>query len=211
VSSPATGSRGRPDFPRDRGAAWHAAVTVTTHVLADVARAYLAAVMLAAAALKWTHIQDFQQTLTGIGLTEASAARTRSIVPALEAACAIALLLTPQGGAIATLLLLVVFSSTAAIVHLRGLRIGCSCFGSGARSYLGPRTIARNAALGLAGLAVLVWLPGTSLPTLPAGLIGLQLAASSWLVVTSIDVATLSREDLRQVVRRRLAAGDDLP
>ena len=88
--------------------------------------------------------------LSALGVPGAAVAAT--VLPAVELATAIAVLLRPSVGALVAVALLTVFTGFVAVAVARGATVSCGCFGSLSRSPLSWTTVGRN--LGLVGIAL---------------------------------------------------------
>jgi hypothetical protein len=85
-------------------------------------------------------------------------------VPAVELVVAATLLVRPDFGGVAALVLLAVFTGVVFRALVAGVDTGCGCFGSASGDSVGPRDLVRNALL--AALAVVA--TGTSHPVRPS-------------------------------------------
>lgn len=118
----------------------------------------LAVVLAFAAGAK---LADRQATAAGfeaLGLRHAD--RLSIQVPTVELSTAVLLLVAPVGGALVALLLLIGFS----VFLVRRLRAGstapCRCFGGVRTRAISWRDVARNVALAVVAVAVVVFPPG---------------------------------------------------
>ena len=182
-----------------------------------VARCALAAVFLAAAALKLAQPQRFRRALADLGAPSRFIGFLSWAVPALEAGLAVVLLIdaTAPGAAVAAMAVLATFSVVTGRALRRGERIDCGCFSS-ASSPISQATLMRNA--GVIALAVPVAVAGSGEPL---GSIDLPLAAG---FMTAVVIAPLvvygavtlgqRRRSLRQTrsiqagLARALASGE---
>ncbi|HEU4656941.1 MAG TPA: MauE/DoxX family redox-associated membrane protein [Capillimicrobium sp.] len=124
-----------------------------------VARLALAAVFAAAAAGKLTDRHGARQAARELGVPSALAGTVALALPAVELGVAAALLSGRAAAAAAAVaaLLLLAFTAALAVALARGRRVACHCFGElSSRAPAGPRTLARNAALLAAALAVAI-------------------------------------------------------
>jgi hypothetical protein len=134
----------------------------------------LSAVLLIAATEKSLSSDEFLAALRFSHLPPGMIGPIGVVVPALELAAAVGLLLAPASwlplAFLATALTFGAFTVWLISVRARRLRVRCGCFGLRG-GYVGPRTIGRNLVLlglALAGLVLagqtLSALPGPSLP-----------------------------------------------
>lgn len=111
----------------------------------------LAAVLAWAGRAKLRAPAETASSFRGLGLPAArSLAR---VVPAIEMGTAVALLTVPRVAGWAALVLLVAFSFVLTRAILRGLDVGCACFGASRSEPVSTLTLVRNGLL--AALAVL--------------------------------------------------------
>ena len=124
-------------------------------------RLLLAAVFVTAAAAKLRDMAGFRASLGAFGVPGALAGPLSAAVPAAEAAAVV--LLLPAGwaraGAVLAAVLLGVFTAAVVLNLARGRAPECRCFG-GAAAPIGTATLARNAALLAAAIAILTIGPG---------------------------------------------------
>lgn len=153
-------------------------------VLVLLARLGLAVVFGVAAFAKLSDRHSFGETLRRFHVPRGPVATWA--VPVAELAV-VGLLLAPSSvrfGAAAALVLLVIFTATVVATLRRGEQPDCGCFGAASRAPIGPGTLARNAALAVFG--VLVLLEGSGAPprgsTLWIVLLAVLVAAQGWLV-----------------------------
>lgn len=107
------------------------------------------------------------------------------VVPVVELAVAVALLVAPAWAAIAALALLAGFTTFLVLGIKRGVTVPCNCFGSTSRAPLSGRDLARNAALEAA--AVVSLFAGD--PTLPGPGAVLLVVAATIAVVAALRAA----------------------
>lgn len=125
-------------------------------------RFILAGVFLAAGFAKLLSSEEFALAVQNYDLVPPKAAAlVARLLPPLEVACAVLLLLglgiRPVSAVLA--LLLVVFSSAVAINLARGREIDCGCFGASTERRLSGWTVVRNFALAAAAVVVAVESP----------------------------------------------------
>jgi thiol-disulfide isomerase/thioredoxin len=123
-----------------------------------LARLPLVMVFGAAGALKYRDQSTFSETLLDFGAPGFLAKPLTRVLPGLEIATALLLLVGDpfRAGSIAALLLLLVFTLAVTINLIRGKRPNCRCFGQVSSKPIGWTTIARN--LVLSALAVACFL-----------------------------------------------------
>jgi thiol-disulfide isomerase/thioredoxin/uncharacterized membrane protein YphA (DoxX/SURF4 family) len=126
-------------------------------VILMLARLVLAGVLLVAAVAKLADRRESRRAMAAFGLPARLAGPAAILVPAAEAAVAVALIVPAwaRWGAVAALALLGAFTAGIALNLARGRAPDCHCFGRLAGGPVGGSTVARNAALAvLAGLVV---------------------------------------------------------
>lgn len=121
-----------------------------------VSRILLAVVLAGACIGKFQDLEDSRQMMIDFGLPFAVAQPLRVVVPVLEMAVAVALLIPPLSwwAAWAALGLLGAFTVAIATNMLLGRRPDCNCFGPLLTATIGWRSLTRNAIL--MGLAVVI-------------------------------------------------------
>lgn len=132
-----------------------------------VLRVVLAAVFVTAAVGKLLDRSGSRFALRGFGVPPGVAAVASEVLPVVELAIAVALLLRPtaQWGAIAAVVLLITFVGGIANVLAHGWNTACHCFGIFHSEPAGPRALARNGVLlAVAAIAAGVG-PGPSIST----------------------------------------------
>lgn len=132
--------------------------------LSYLAALVLAAVFITAAIAKWRDLPATARAFRALGVPRPwTSAR---LVPGVEAALAVGLVVTPAGAAGVALALLVSFT-VFLVGRLRaGVHAPCSCFGGWGTGTLGPADVLRNGWLLLAGVVAL----GGSRPEVPTPL-----------------------------------------
>lgn len=160
---------------------------MATAVLA--ARVVLAGIFVAAGVGKLLDLPGSRRALVGFGLSESMAGPAGTLLPVIEIATALALLVRPSatGGAAVALLLLALFIAGIANALSRGEAPDCHCFGRIHSAPASGKEIARNVVLGAVSLFVLVKGPG---PTLN-GWLSARGAAEAAAVILGIATLTL--------------------
>jgi|CXWL01.1.fsa_nt_gi uncharacterized membrane protein YphA (DoxX/SURF4 family) len=135
-------------------------------------RLLLALVFVAAGVGKLRDRRGFSRTLVAFGAPRAVVALGTTLIPLMELVVGLSLLPAAYArwGAIASVMLLAVFTSATSLAVFQGRSPDCACFGSSAAEPIGPATLVRNGAL--VALALFVLLAG------PGG--GLTSTASAW-------------------------------
>ena len=147
------------------------------------ARLLLGLVFLVAAIGKLRDRAGFRRSVVAFGSPAAIADAASILIPIAEIVVAILIIRAPSAwlGAIASLVLLAIFTAAIAINLARGRTPECSCFGSAAPEPIGPATLVRNLVLAALALFVVIAGEGTSLSGLP-----------SWWAAASDDVRFLT-------------------
>lgn len=116
-----------------------------------------------AAAAKVLDRDGARQAVTGFGVPRPLVRPVAAVLPVAEAAVAVALVDARSAvpGAVAALVLLVMFIAGIAIALARGKQPDCRCFGALHSAAVGRKTIARDAALAAAAAVVAIDGPGT--------------------------------------------------
>lgn len=193
-----------------------------------LARLVLSAVFAVAGLAKLFDRIGTRQTLVDFGVPERLAPPLAVLLPLAELCVSAALLplISAWGGAVAALVLLVVFTFTLAISLLRGRTPECHCFGQISSSPVGRWTVARNLALAVAaglivfggrvdpGPSTVAWLADLNVverAEVVGGLLALALiAAGAWFQLQML------RQQGRLILRidaleARLAGGEPAP
>jgi len=133
-----------------------------------ILRVGLAAVFALAAAGKALDLAGSRRAVEEFGAPRALAGVIGTLLPALELAIAVALLVTPaaRAGAVAALALLVVFVAAIARLLARGTAADCHCFGRLHSEPAGQGTLARNGVLVVFAAVIAGGGPGRSLAAL---------------------------------------------
>lgn len=113
----------------------------------------LAIVFLAAALSKMGRRSAVTESFAAMGLVAPEALAV--LVPILELATAVLLVLWPLGGAGLALLLLVAFTVVLARLVASGVSVGCACFGSTSNAPVSFVELVRNAGLMMMAIAVI--------------------------------------------------------
>ena len=176
-------------------------------VLLLVLRLALAVVFAAAGVAKLLDRRGAYEAARRFGASPAIARPLAVGLPVAELGTAALLVPAKTGtvGAIAAAVLLAAFSAAIAAALVRGERPDCACFGRVASSPVGPATLARNAALGVAAIAVAVAGPGTGLTDVRIGAVWASLSALTAAVALLSAIAwQLFRQNGRLVERLRV-------
>lgn len=149
-------------------------------MIAYAAALVVAAVLAIAAAAKLTHRAQTVSGFTRLGLPRPSVLAW--VVPAVEVAVAVALVVAPGWGGVVAFALLAGFTAYLAGLIRSGRVVACGCFGSAGDRPVAPADLVRNAML-LASAALAVTVDGP-LPLEPAtlGLAALALVVGATLV-----------------------------
>lgn len=113
----------------------------------------LALLLAIAAAAKLSAPDETRQSFRDLGVPNAEAAAR--LVPWPEIAAAILLVLAPAVGGLAALMLLAFFSTFITARLRAGVVAPCACFGATSFQPLSWLALARNAAMGVLGIAAL--------------------------------------------------------
>src|SRR6476661_2170022 len=132
-----------------------------------VLRVVLTAVFVTAAVGKLLDLPGSRQAMRDFGVRGRAADIFGVLLPLAELATAVALLLQPtaQWGALAALLLLLIFTAGIANALRMGIAPDCHCFGQIQSSPAGRGTLARNLVLAAFALVVLIEGPGPAVTT----------------------------------------------
>lgn len=118
------------------------------------------AIWLVAGAAKLADLQHFHAQVNAYDVLPASLATVFAYtLPLLEVAVGLYLLvgLLVRPAAIVSCLLMAVFIVAMAQAWARGLSLDCGCFGAIAKEPVGLGSVARDAALGIPGLLLVLW------------------------------------------------------
>lgn len=167
-------------------------------------RVVLAAVFAVAGTAKLLDQPGSRRSLADFGVPPPALPIAVLLLPLLEIATAVALI--PPGsarwGGLAALLLLLGFIGGVANAMRRGRAPDCHCFGQLHSEPAGPRTLARNAALGALAVVILLKGPGPSISTwvsarTPAELVAVLAAAVAFVLGAVALRLWLERRSLR--------------
>jgi hypothetical protein len=118
----------------------------------------LAALLLVAGAAKLRDPAGFATEIANYRLLPSLAPLLAATLPAIELVLGTALVAAPpawrRGAAAGTLAVFALFSAAVISAYVRGVDVACGCFGTGGDA-IGPLTLARNAALLAATIALL--------------------------------------------------------
>jgi len=150
---------------------------VDTAVL--VARLVIAAIFLIAAIGKLLDLQGSRRSLVEFGVPARAASVGGTLLPLVELAVAIALIVQPwaQWGGAAALVLMLAFVGGISNAMAKGEQPDCNCFGALHSAPAGWRALARNSALAIASGFVAVRGPGPSVTVWVAARSALELVA----------------------------------
>lgn len=153
----------------------------------------LVVTLLVSATAKVTDADGSREALAAFGVPRRLAGTVALVLPGLEVAAAILLLVpaTVRAGAAVTLALLTVFSVAVALTLARGRRPHCNCFGRLSRKPIGAGTLVRNAALAAAALTV-VLLGGTGVGGAVIDLLGGGGALAWWAAAATLALALVA-------------------
>lgn len=155
--------------------------------MGTVAQWFLVVVFSGAALAKLEDRGSFLRALSTIPWVSVGLARRLSrLIPVVELAIAVLLVVAPRIGAVAAVAALLVFTAVVTSELVAGRRFSCGCFGGGATTPADWKTVARNGLLVAAGTAIVV-LPGEA--GLGAVLFGVACGAA--LVVAETAAQTL--------------------
>ena len=176
----------------------------------------LAGVFALAGGAKLFDLRGSRRAVADFGVPVGAASVLGVVLPLVELATAVALLVpaTGRAGAIAALVLLVCFVAGVANAMRKGLDVDCGCFGPVYSAVAGSATLARNAVLAaLAGFVAVRgpvriddWIADRTTGELVAAaaiLLALAGAAAWWL--------WKQNRDLRRAAAARAASGEDEP
>lgn len=126
-------------------------IAVLLETAATLSAVVLAAVLAAAAAVKWTSLTETAEEFAALGIGRSRA--LPALVATAEAGAAIALIARPPLGAGAAGLLLVAFTGVVTWALATGKQVSCGCFGPLSNETVTSATVVRN--IVLLALAVL--------------------------------------------------------
>ena len=173
-----------------------------------VLRIALASVFAVAAVSKALDPAETRRAAQDFGLRPSLASVTVFVLPLVELTVATCLLAQPavRFGAIAAVVLLLIFGAAIIRLMLRGETVACNCFGQLQSSMTGRRTLIRNLALAVAAAVVWIEGPGRSIADLSIEEVALLATATST-VGLGIAAARLWVEN--RVLRARGLARDN--
>ena len=119
--------------------------------LAYAAALVLAAVLVVAGVAKFRRPQSTAEDFASLGLPRPGLLAV--LVPVVEFACAILLVVVPGWGGVASFGLLAAFTAVLVTVLRSGRVVPCACFGGNDRDPISIRHVVRNGVLGLLALA----------------------------------------------------------
>jgi uncharacterized membrane protein YphA (DoxX/SURF4 family)/thiol-disulfide isomerase/thioredoxin len=173
-------------------------------------RCVLAAVFLVAGIGKLLDLEGSRRALEEFGAPARVSRLGGVALPAAELAVALALLIQPSGrwGALAALLLLLVFAGGVARAMLRGQAPDCHCFGQIHSEPAGRSTLIRNSLLAAAAALVVVAGAGPSVNGGLASLHGAEIALVAVSVLAAVLVVAVAQlwSDRRRLARELRAA-----
>lgn len=149
--------------------------------VALAAQLVLAAVFAVAAVGKLVDLSGSRRALAAFGLSGRLASVGGTLLPIIELAIAVLLVLrsTAQWASVAALVLLIGFIGAIARAMSRGETPDCNCFGALHSAPAGGRALVRNAALALVAAFVALRGPGPSLPNWVGDRTGAELVAGT--------------------------------
>ena len=163
-----------------------------TEIVATV-RLILAIVFVVSAVAKLRDRDGSREAVRGFGVPTALVGVVAGGLPFAELTCAVLLILPDPAatvGAVASLLLLGVFTLAVVVNLLRGNRVDCHCFGSvGDQGEIGWHTVARNVAFML--LAAISLIETGSLVSVPGVLIDMTLFQALLWFAGLLAIATI--------------------
>jgi peroxiredoxin/uncharacterized membrane protein YphA (DoxX/SURF4 family) len=174
----------------------------------------LAVVFATAGVAKLLDQPGSRKALMGFGIPESAASAVGMVLPLVELATAVALVVQPTArwGALAALVLLLAFIAGIARALARGQAPDCHCFGQLHSAPAGGGTLARNAALAVLAGVLVVAGPGSAIDEWVAARSEAELVAVGLgVVATVLGAACLRlRSDIRalrgDLARERKAA-----
>ena len=133
-----------------------------------ILRIVLASVFVVAAVSKALDPTETKRAAQDFGLGPSLASVTVFALPLVELIVAVSLLAQPyvRVGALAAVVLLLIFAAAIARLMLRGETVACNCFGQLQSSMTGRGTLVRNLALAVTAAIVSVAAPGLSIASL---------------------------------------------
>jgi uncharacterized membrane protein YphA (DoxX/SURF4 family) len=125
---------------------------VSFEIVFQICRWALTALFIVSAIAKLRSPETTLDDFTRIGVPTPELARY--MIPAIEIAVAVALIISPPAGGISAFVLLVAFTTTLASIVKSGRTVGCACFGAISTEPVGRNQIYRNLVLMAAALIV---------------------------------------------------------
>jgi thiol-disulfide isomerase/thioredoxin/uncharacterized membrane protein YphA (DoxX/SURF4 family) len=187
-------------------------------VIALGARVLLALVLGVAAVGKVLDLPGARRALAGFGLPGRTVAPAAVLLPLVEFATAVALLVRPTArwGAVAAVGLLVLFIASIARAMARGEAPDCHCFGQLSSAPAGGRTLLRNVLLAVPAVFVVAYGPGQGVDQWvsgPSGAEHVAIVAGLAAAALAVLVVRLWRQnrDLHLDIRRRRAIDELVP
>ncbi len=154
-------------------------IAVLLETAATLSAVVLAAVLAAAAAVKWTSLTETAEEFAALGIGRSRA--LPALVATAEAGAAIALIARPPLGAGAAGLLLVAFTGVVTWALASDNQASCGCFGPLSSEPVSTATVVRNA--GLLALAVLAGMRPSLAPPDLAASVAISVGALTALVL----------------------------
>jgi hypothetical protein len=168
-----------------------------TDGLAYLASIGLALVFAYSAAAKFRDGHATRRAMNAVGMRGGGV--TARALPVIEAAIALTLLVRPNAGGFAAIVLLSVFTVFIAYLLLRKIDVSCGCFGANATKTVSSTDVIRNVML----MAVAAIATTTATPT-AAGLEEVIAATTAAAIGVVILVAVGTRRELGQLFDNRL-------
>jgi uncharacterized membrane protein YphA (DoxX/SURF4 family)/thiol-disulfide isomerase/thioredoxin len=165
-------------------------------------RVFLSVVFATAAVSKLLDMTGTRRAAEEFGVPASLSAMVARALPAVEIAAAVLVLVQPTAriGALAMLVLLLVFVIAIARLLRRGLAPECHCFGQLQSAVAGRSTLLRNLALCVGSAMAFAYGPGLSLAGLTAAVLALLVTTTSTVILALLALA-LWREN--RVLRER--------
>jgi len=165
-------------------------------------RVGLAAVFTIAAVGKLLDLRGSRESLAGFGVPERAARVLGTLLPVAELATAVALLLRPSArwGAVAALVLLLLFIAGIANALRHGQAPDCNCFGAIHSAPAGRSTLVRNSVLAVAAAVAVGWGPGPAIDSWISARSAAELVAIGAGLAALVLALTVGR--MRSEIRR---------
>ena len=185
------------------------------NVVVLIARLLSSAVFAVSAVTKLADQEGTRRAITEFGAPRRFAMLGALLLPAAELGTSAALLWNDTGwwGALASLMLLFVFSVAIAVNIRRGRTPDCHCFGQIYSEPIGPKTLIRNGVIAVPALIVLVagwndpgpsalaWLGDLSTVETILAVVSLALAVTLGIALVSLRQLAMRHEELNNSVR----------